>query len=42
MGQFRANMFLIQLTSTYYWATEVGVLKVDYFDFLMKKIEKLV
>ena len=42
MGQFRANMFLIQLTSTYFWASEVGVLKVDYFDFLMKKIEKLV
>ena len=42
MGQFRANIFLIRLTSTYFWASEVGVLKVDYFDFFMKKIEKLV
>ena len=42
MGQFRVNIFLIQLTSTYFWASEVGVLKVDYFDFFMKKIEKIV
>ena len=42
MGQFRANIFLIRLTSTYFRASEVGVLKVDYFDFFMKKIEKLV
>ena len=40
--QICANIFLIRLTSTYFWASEVGVLKVDYFDFFMKKIEKLV
>ena len=42
MGQFHANIFLIRLTSTYFWASEVGVLKDDYFDFFMEKIEKLV
>ena len=42
MGQFHANIFLIRVTSTYFWASEVGTLKVVYFDFFMKKIEKLV
>ena len=42
MGQFRANIFSIRLTFTYFWTLEGGVLKVDYFDFFMKKIEKLV
>ena len=23
MGEFRANIFLIQITSTYFWASEV-------------------
>ena len=40
MGQFRTNIFLIQITSNYLWASEVGVVKVDYFDFTCKKIEK--
>jgi hypothetical protein len=34
MGQFRANIFLIRLTSTYFWASEVFKirgLKVNYF-----------
>ena len=29
MGQLRANIFLIRITSTYFWASEV--LKVNYF-----------
>ena len=37
MGQFHAKIFLIQLTSTYFWASEVGEVKVDYFDFSWKK-----
>ena len=40
MGQFCTNIFLIQITSNYLWASEVGVVKVDYFDFTCKKIEK--
>ena len=39
MGQLRANIFLMWLTSTYFWASEVGVLKVDYFDFFTKKLK---
>ena len=40
MSKFRAKIFLIQTTSNYLWASEVGVVKVDYFDFSRKKIEK--
>ena len=40
MSKSRANIFLIQTTSNYLWASEVGVVKVDYFDFSCKKIEK--
>ena len=40
MSKFRANIFLIQTTSNYLWASEVGAVKVDYFDFSCKKIEK--
>ena len=42
MSKFRANIFLIQTTSNYLWASEVEVVKVDYFDFLYKIFEKLV
>ena len=44
MGQFRANIFLIRITSTYFWASEAlkfGAVKVDYFDFLGEIFEKL-
>ena len=40
MSKFRAYIFLIQTTSNYLWASEVEVVKVDYFDFSRKKIEK--
>ena len=40
MSKFRTNIFLIQSTSNYLWASEVGTVKVDYFDFSCKKIEK--
>ena len=30
MSKFRANIFLIQTTSNYLWASEVEVVKVDY------------
>ena len=40
MSKSRANIFLIQTTSNYLLASEVGVVKVDYFDFSCKKIEK--
>ena len=40
MSKFRANIFLIQTTSNYLWASEVKVVKVYYFDFSCKKIEK--
>ena len=40
MSKFLANIFLIQTTSNYLWASEVGEVKVDYFDFSYKKIEK--
>ena len=41
MSKFRANIFLIRTTSNYLWASEVGAVKVDYFDFSCKKIEML-
>jgi hypothetical protein len=34
------NIFLIRTTSNYLWASEVRVVKVDYFDFSCKKFEK--
>ena len=40
MSKFHANVFLIQTTSNYLWASEVRAVKVDYFDFSRKKIEK--
>ena len=40
MSKFRANTFLIENTSNYLWASEVGAVEVDYFDFSCKKIEK--
>ena len=40
MCKFSANIFLIQTTSNYFWASEVGAVKVGYFDFSCKKIEK--
>ena len=40
MRTFREEFFLMQTTSNYFWASEVGVVKVDYFDFSRKKIEK--
>ena len=40
IGKFHTNIFLIQTTSNYLWASEVRVVKVDYFDFSCKKIEK--
>ena len=42
MSKFLANIFLIDITSNYFWSSVVGVVKVDYFDFSCKKIEKLV
>ena len=42
MSKFRANIFLIQTTSNYLWASEVGAVKVDYFDFSSEIFEKLV
>ena len=38
MSKFCAKFFLIQITSNYLWASEVGVVKVDYFDFCIKKV----
>ena len=35
-----ANIFLIPTTSNYLRSSFVGVVKVDYFDFSCKKIEK--
>ena len=40
MSKFRANIFLIQTTSNYLWASEVEVVKVDYFDFSCQNFEK--
>ena len=40
MSKFRAIIFLKQTTSNYLWASEVRAVKVDYFDFSRKKIEK--
>ena len=40
MSNFRANIFLIQTTSNCLWASDVEVVKADYFDFSCKKIEK--
>ena len=43
MGEFRANIFLIRITSTYFWASEVskiGAAKADYFDFPGEIFEK--
>ena len=39
MSKFRANIFLIQTTSNYLWASEVGAVKVDYFDLHVKKMK---
>ena len=39
MSNFRAKI-LIQTTFNYLLASEVGAVKVDYFDFLRKEIEK--
>ena len=40
MSKFRAKIFLIQTTSNYLWASEVGAVKADYFDFSRKKFKK--
>ena len=40
MSKFYANIFLIQTTSNYLWASEVKVVNVNYFDFSLEKIEK--
>ena len=39
---FRTNIFSIATTSNYFLSSVVGVVRVDYFDFSSKKIEKLV
>ena len=44
MGKFCTNIFLIRLTSTYFWASEVfknQSFKVNYFYLLGKKYLKL-
>ena len=42
MSKLSANIFLIATTLNYFWSSVVGVVKVDYFDFSGKKMEKLV
>jgi hypothetical protein len=42
MSKFCTNIFLILTTSNYFWSSVVRVVKVDYFDFSIKKIEKIV
>ena len=37
MGQFRSNIFLIQLTSTYFWASEFFKNQSQLFSFSQKK-----
>ena len=42
MNKFGTNIFSIATTSNYFWSLVVGAVKVDYFDFSWKKMEKLV
>ena len=42
MSKLGTNIFSIATTSNYFWSLVVGVVNVDYFNFLCKKIEKLV
>ena len=41
MSKFCTNIFLVATTSDVLWSSFVGVIKVDYFDFSCKNIEKL-